>query len=420
MSERQDLPTKGLPATHAVLAQFDCDSNLSSVTENRAPAMLEVTGLPIIHHWLDRLKAAGVEHILIVSSRLCHQLKDYVKQGERWGFTSVEFISTGTITTWRRVLGLTRYVSEQTCVHASLNAFPMQALQEFSFCHDYWGNWEASRNYTLVPYPIQSLHNLWLINMWELRIQETPRFSNAIVDGSTRVEGKVSAGCRVVFGSQVTVSDSVIGGNVYVSESTEIRQCVVLNDSLLGSHLRLNRLIVDGSFIYDVDSRQELNIDDPNLFTRLQPQQRSVPLGEKLLACLLLIVTSPVWILSRTRKSCLKLVTGTDYAGEFITRKIPVSYLDINNQFAVRVPWLIQVVKGQLPLFGIRENSATVKRVPGVISRADFSDQTSITLQLANDYQTNHQSTTENLLMLVRWLHHVYKTGASHATISQP
>lgn len=407
--------TKMYPATHAVLVQFDFDSDLHHVTADRSAALLGVVGLPVLHHWLDRLKVAGIEHVVIVSSRFPEQLRHYVGRGERWGFVSVEHVSTGNLTSWQQVHGLTASVSEHFCVYASLNTYPTQPLNRQA-CNEYcWVNWKTKADKGETVFPIRSLNSLWLVNMQVIKKRITnSHIPIAAIHKRAKIESSVCLADAVVVRSQVSISDSVIGKNVDIGESTEIIQSVILDNTLIGSHLRLKRVIVDGPFVYDIDTKCRLKCNDPNLFTRLRKSIHDAVPFERLIALVLLLITGPIWLFSKSRPNRIKISTGAAFDGSPILNEVCVRNLQSENSFAVRIPWLWAVVKGQLPLFGIRESAdedpiiTQDETQPGVISLADFSDQDPDTRALANAYQIHRQSTRDNLLLLTKWIPKVF------------
>lgn len=404
--------TKLFEAEQAVLAQFDHSEDLNPVTRDRPVALLEVMGKPIIHHWLERLSTAGVKHITIVSSRFPEQLRQYVKRGERWGFETVSYVSTSSVETWSDILKKVPARGSRPCVYVSLNAFPQEPLVRLSSSEDYWVSWKRRKNNALVAFPIRSLNSLWLINMQMLIKSSSKDLSpNASIHPRARMQDHYTISDKVVIGSQVTISDSVICKDVDVGEGTEITQSLVLSNTLLGSHLFLKQVIVDGSFVYDVATKETLSINDPELFSRLTPSERKVPFYERLLASFLLVLTATLWLGSSTKKKNIEVVHDNSFDGQGTYEKLTLTSLETSNHFARRVPWLSAVVVGRVPLFGVREQSdsdSVLNEIPGVISAADFCDQNDIDIAISNAYQIHQQSITENLRLAGRWLPKVF------------
>lgn len=408
--------TKLFEAEQAVLAQFDHSEDLNPVTRDRPIALLEVMGKPIIHHWLERLSTAGVKHITIVCSRFPEQIRQYVKRGERWGFETVNYVSTSNVEAWPLVLKKVVTHDTEPCAYVSLNAFPQEPLLRLSNSEDYWVSWQRTQHNTQVAFPIRSLNSLWLINMQMLKKSASKSLApNASIHNRSRLQQNFSISDKVAISPQVTISDSVICKDVDVGEGTEIKQSLVLSNTLLGSHLYLKQVIVDGSFVYDVKTKETLNINDPTLFSRLKSSERTVPFYERLLASVLLICTAGLWLKSKTQKKNIKIVHDNSYNGEGTYEKITLTSLKTSNPFANRVPWLGAVIAGRLPLFGVREQSdldldselhteLVINEMPGVISAADFCDQNDIDIAISNAYQIHQQSITENLKLAGRWL----------------
>jgi NDP-sugar pyrophosphorylase family protein len=404
--------TKLFEAEHAVLAQFDHSEDLNPVTRDRPIALLEVIGKPVIHHWLERLKTAGVKHITIVSSRFPEQIRQYVKRGERWGFETVKYVSTNSVEAWPTILNKLPTNTNEPCVYVSLNAFPQEPLVRLSNNEDYWVSWQRPQHTTQVAFPVRSLNSLWLINMQMLKKTAHKKLApNTSVHPRARMQEHYVVSDKVVIGSQATVADSVICKDVDVGEATEIRQSLILNNTLLGSHLFLRQVIIDGSFVYDVKTKETLRINDPALFTRLKPSERKVAFYERLLASVLLIITGTLWLGSNTKKKDLRVIHDNSFDGQGTYEELTLTSLETPNPFANRVPWLSAVIIGRVPLFGVREQAdsdSVLNEIPGVISAADFCDQNDIDIAISNAYQIHQQSITENLRLAGRWLPKVF------------
>ena len=211
----------------------------------------------------------------------------------------------------------------------------------------------------------------------------------------------------------MTISDSVVCKDVDVGEGTEITQSVILNNTLIGSHLYLKQVIVDGSFVYDLKTKATLNINDPALFSRLKSSERKIAFYERFLASILLVCTAGLWLGSRTNKKDINVVHDNGFDGQGTYEKLTLTWLETSNPFAKRVPWLTAVIVGRVPLFGVREqvdasSDSVLNEIPGVISAADFCDQNDIDIAISNAYQTHQQSITENLRLAGRWLPKVF------------
>jgi hypothetical protein len=402
-------PIKFFPSTHAVLAQFKTANDLVPVSKGRAPALLEVMGRPVVHHWLDRLAVAGVKHVKIVCAEFPEQIRGFVNRGERWGFETVEYVSTRPFDTWQFVQAKVPEAVHSDTVYCSLNAFPVEPLHLLANSEDFWTEREGGGRNNLVAFPINSLNSLWLINMETLQKRSVKHLEpGSILDESTRLEGAIQVDQRVVVREQCCLVDSIVGKDVDIGESTEIRQSLILGNTLLGSHLNLQRVIVDGPFVYDVDTKRQLHLSDAALFSRLIEKNSTVSLFERTLASLLLLVTLPIWIISKTSKNVVEFNDGVDLQGKAVRKQVNVSNIDSGNQFARRIPWLFQVIKGQLPLFGSRETAACLTSRPGVISATDFTNQTDSDIALANVCQ-QQQNLTENLALAGLWLPKVFQ-----------
>ena len=119
----------------AVLAQFEPGEALEPLTVSRAVGMLEVLGRPVLHHWLDALCEVGVNRVIVLAGSHPEQLRRLLDHGNRWGFDSVEFISTDALETWDEVTTRLDPATVNDAVFCSLNSFPMVPLASCS-CRD--------------------------------------------------------------------------------------------------------------------------------------------------------------------------------------------------------------------------------------------------------------------------------------------
>lgn len=72
---------------HAVLMAGGEGQRLRPLTANCPKPMLEVSGLPIIRHTVERLKLYGVRRITICVRYLAEQITEYFGDGQRFGLT---------------------------------------------------------------------------------------------------------------------------------------------------------------------------------------------------------------------------------------------------------------------------------------------------------------------------------------------
>ena len=394
------------PARQAVLAQFEADIELAPFVRQRAPAMLEVLGRPVIHHWLDALCHAGVREVTIFASEFPQQIRQFVGRGERWGFERIEFVSTASLRNWQQVTDRMDQDSQAQSVFASLNSFPTEPLNRQAVSDDFWFGASDAKCYGRAPvFAIRNPADLWHLNMQMLDRQSSQHVEpGTFVDPAVRMEGRARVETRVVLDRQSRLTDSIIGKDTRVANGCELRNTVVFSNTALGSHLYAENMLIDGTVAWRLDTGCVLQIDDPAILGRLHQPNRKISLSEKLLASLLLFLTWPLVLLHRRHQEAIRITDGDAAHGGAADRELKVTSLVSRSRFTRRIPWLAAVIRGDLPLFGPRELGHTTDEQPGVISLADFGGQEDLDILVANRYQAHTGTIGTNLALAGKWL----------------
>jgi hypothetical protein len=402
----------------AILVEFEASDDLQPLLQNRSMAMLPIHGRSLAEHWGDRLHDAGIEELLIVSSRFPEQLRQVFRDGERWGFNSIEYLSTPCLQDWQQALRLTQGFGHDDCAFILLNAMPPMLEM------DNGDNQATAAGSLLTVLPmsadgaITTIDAYWAANM--LRLDEAAEQQiepNCHISGDARLLGSVSVGNRVVVESAVTLERSVIAGLVDIGADTVVRNAVILSNSRIGSQLDICDMVIDGHFVYHVPTQTALYLEDEALFSQIQRPALSVPVSQRLIAALLVLLTLPLMLglglTHRRQQQTLRLGRGCNEGGLDESRVVTGFVSD--HPVHVRLPWLFAVLRGAQPLFGAREeiSSGVVESLPiaclaGVISLADFGQDEKIARQIANLYQVNVQTRRENAVLISRWLRAAY------------
>ncbi len=406
MHEQPTKPARLFPTTSAVLVQFENREVMAPFVKNRAAAMLEVLGKPVIHHWLDTLANAGVTELTLFAGAFAQQIRQYVGRGERWGFEKIEFISTADPRSWDEIRAKLDEDTIRESVFVSLNAFPTEPVNRLARSSDFWFGDNTARCYGKTPaFAICEPRDLWLINMQMVaRLKQREIEPGSFIDPAVRMEKNLSIGPRVLLEGQNKLENSVIGKDVRVAKCCEISHSVIFGNTRLGSHLAVDRMIIDGSLIYQVDSDCVLQVDDPMIATRLRKISQKVSTIERVLAGILLLLTCPLLVLYPKSKQRLSIFDRDGFNGTSASRTLELTRLDSASRFTQRIPWLAAVLKGKLPLFGSRELEDSVAEAPGVISLADFGEQRELDILIANNYQAHTGNLKTNLVLAGKWL----------------
>jgi len=402
----------------AILVEFEPSDDLQPLLQNRSMAMLPILGRSLAEHWGDRLHDAGIEELLIVSSRFPEQLRQVFRDGERWGFNSIEYLSTPCLQDWQQALTLTQGFGHDNCAFVLLNAMP-PVLETGN-----GDNQAAAAGSLLTARPMSAdgamttIDAYWAANMLRLdEAAEQQLAPNCHISGDARLLGSVSVGNRVVVGRAVTLERSVIASLVDIGADTVVRNAVILSNSQIGSQLDICDMVIDGHFVYHVPTQTALYLDDEALFSQIQRPAPSVPISQRLIAALLVLLTLPLMLglglTHRRQQQTLRQGRGCHEGG--LDEPSVVTGFVSDHSVHVRLPWLFAVLRGALPLFGAREevSSGVVESLPiaclaGVISLADFGQDDPIARQIANLYQVTVQTRWDNAVLISRWLRAAY------------
>jgi hypothetical protein len=424
-----------LPVTikRAILVEFESSDDLLPLLQNRSMAMLPIHGRSLAEHWGDRLHDAGIEELLIVSSRFPEQLRQVFGDGERWGFSSIEYLSTPCLQDWQQALTLTQGFGHDDCAFILLNAMPPVLGM------DNGDNQATAAGSLLTARPVSAdgaittIDAYWAANMlWLDEVAEQQIEPNCHISGEARLLGSVSVGNRVVVDRAVTLERSVIAGLVDIGADTVVRNVVILSNSQIGSQLDICDMVIDGHFVYHVPTQTALYLDDEALFSQIHRPTLSVPVSQRLIAALLVLLTLPLMLgLGLThRRQQQTLGQGRVCHQGGLDESLVVTGFVSDHPVHVRLLWLFAVLRGAQPLFGAREevSSGVVESLPiacvaGVISLADFGEDDPIVRQIANLYQVNVQTRRENAVLISRWLRAAYadiKTARLHENSNTP
>ena len=110
-----------------------------------------------------------------------------------------------------------------------------------------------------------------------------------------KFEPNCSLGRHTLIETKNQIGPNVmIGSHCIVDKACRIRESVIFDHTYVGSHSELNRVIVDGRLVYQVDQDLATWIDDPSIVGSTQVKPGAVSIGSRILALLLLGLGLPV------------------------------------------------------------------------------------------------------------------------------
>jgi len=222
--------------------------------------------------------------------------------------------------------------------------------------------------------------------------------------------------------------DVVIGSHCIVDKACRIRESVIFDHTYVGSHSDLNRVIVNGRLVYQVDHDLATWIDDPTIVGSTQVKTRSVGIGSRMLAFSLLCLSLPVMALvaiaqmlggkTAFKKDTIYIPTGRDLMGMVTYHALQVYSLAVDQPFWRKMPWMLNVIKGDLELVGTTPSYEAnpvvpdwarelVSVRPGVITLYDLAKEKESMDEdkyVTNSYYLVTRTLQSNLTLLARWI----------------
>jgi hypothetical protein len=415
----------------AVLIDYLPHSGLALLAKKRSPCLLPVVGKPLIHHWCEKLATDGVEEIKVLLSNSPFQVRQYVGDGARWGFKEVSYQYHPQLIDWEDAKKYLADYWDTTTLVINLSSLPMMDLHSIPLSSDFWFGHNVSKTFSMGIRRIDSIAALWQANMDFLndiaQLPEdmyVPDSRNLItapggeISESVSIESTSLVGTQTVIRNQVRLDSAIIGDGCLIEPSTHIKMSVILDNTYIGSHTDLNYAVVDGPMIHRIDMGTTAWIDDPALLAKTNEMTSSgTSSSEKCLALVLLLITWPLVIFRRKQTETIRIPAGYDHKGAVHYRSFSVESITTNHRLLRKLPWLKQVIRGELPLFGINRDSADLpgwaadqeNYCPGVISLAElnshlFEDSDEMTILVSNNYQIANTSTKSNCKLLFQWL----------------
>ena len=468
--------------THAILVDAypgsDYDGPMAALFERRCSGALPAAGKPLVQFWCEGLAEMGFSDIHLVLSHFPEQIRNLVGNGQRWGLNiSTSSVHEGTSPT-DTLKSAASFVTQPTLI-AALDSLPLAGLSTWiksaaadssrSACLDQEGkplplsilreNWFDQGRPEAMICPestpairvIDSPRALWQANMdlLEGKIHDPLPVGYALPDHpqirmgfgiqqrpNTTVQAPCTIGEHTMLGSRVQLGPNVvIGSHCIIDEASQIRECVILDNTFIGTHSELQMALVDGRMIYRVDHDIATWIDDPLILGHTdQSKGFNVPLLHRLTALILLVITLPLILLAaltsllRSGKGFTQdeviVPTDVDLSGAMDFNPLPLTSLDVANPLWRKLPWLRAVISGDLPLFGITPRSdprsdsgadipdwareliqhppgmMALSDVTGVISQGEMSEDVLVT----DSYYLATRGRKSHIALLGRWL----------------
>ena len=174
--------------------------------------------------------------------------------------------------------------------------------------------------------------------------------------------------CRINAGA--TISEfSIIGDRVIIDQSATVSSSLICENTYVGTDTSIERCIVSGNLMINLDIGSWTSVDDPLLLSRVKRKivyGLSEKLFDKFFALFLLLTTSPIWIIRGlmriarnkpffARRKFMSRDIYFDPSSKDASRSAYFLWFDNTGPFFERVPGLLDVLFGKLRLVGVRQ-----------------------------------------------------------------
>ncbi|HSG61281.1 MAG TPA: hypothetical protein VLA24_07570 [Pseudomonadales bacterium] len=415
---------------------------------------------PMVAHWLERLKTAGLDDVLVLLEHLPEKTREWLEHSAPEGMN----IQCGNIRkgqAYKTQFAHLANTGDRPLAVFEMSAFPKEdiveplrsklqqagvvSVEQFEawakkLAHHVDASFDVlSRDYIAgILLPV----DIWQINMdiLEGKLKDSSPFgfeaetncyvaSNCKIASDVRYRAPLAIGESCIFSPRVNIGPNVVAAEKCVFDvGSFVQNCVVFGRTFIGSHIVLRNALVSGSMVYLVDEDRVVHIDDMALLARRDAPNLSVTPQERLMAILtLLLVAVPIGCFAVYRgikkqplfmAEDIFIEAGRDLNGFRAFRRLSVRSLLVDHQRWRKVPWLLQVINSQLSLVGTspRESDRfeypswvtdAEEFLPGVMSLADITVEkgaSSEDIVIADAYQLARGEVGGHIGMWCRWL----------------
>lgn len=445
------------PRRAAVLVDPGLVGALEPILRELPVPMLPAGTKPMIQHWLEHLARLGVTDVTLLLAYKPEKTRHFVGDGSRWGLSVScvlyrEMADIGTLKAAMPALdGLVALIdmaslplfSASDAAPSAEDAHSVQVDPRHTDWNDLLPPGTETTPMTAADLrAFSSIREYWQLNMDLLRGELTDpqpfgfeaspgvwASSNCRLDADSVIIEPLIVGESALIRSRTIVGPkALIGAQTVVEEGVEIRESVILPGSFVGAHVSLDRVVVAGDVVYNIDNDLALYINDPEVVSPRERVGTGVGRIQQVLAAALVILFAPVWLLigallkARGQPVFVPetwyLEDGIGFSGERQLSPITLHSFNVAHSFWRRTPWFMAVLRGHLPLTGtsLRSNPepdypdwvTTAERFqPGVVSLAqvtqvDAADTEAVIVTDAYQLARAPRGTDWKLLLL--WL----------------
>ena len=280
--------------------------------------ILPVANRPLLDYWLEACTDRKIDHVHIILGDDAESVESFVGSGERWNVrVEYGFIRSGedpvdylkSISThWeegllyfggpfflrrRQAFTLETFQGLKPCCHIFDGRidflFGQSGEEVASLLESEEGTRLGLEQVHIHPYHIKNIGSYFDLNMKmvsaEFARYVTAGFSskdgssigyNVRTPPSSHLQAPIIVGDDCRFGAMTSVGpNAVIANHVIVDAHTELRNCLILQDTYIGRNLEVRNKIVSGNRVIDPSDGTVIEIDDSWLVARNRPDMRT-------------------------------------------------------------------------------------------------------------------------------------------------
>jgi hypothetical protein len=309
---------------------------------NRPVYLLPFANKPAIEYILDYCFLCGIRDVRIISDEESEALRAQYRKGEMLSM-NIEYVSMGFTRSLKRIVLQNKTFCKGSDILLFSGLFlpeydkrmPLElriGANEMKGCSDEKGDtawhligrdrlndlpddWSGFRD----KGPVSGRHVTDILDYYrhnmrlagsDIEKYNLPGFSegktsfvgrDVQIPRSARVRPPVILGNGIQFGRGVHAGPNIIiGDNCIIDNGTTIRNSIVLGNTYLGRNLEIDGKICCGKYLIDPETGTILSSASPSVVSEMEPNEyEKSPLHQKLLAFLLLLFQTPLYILLR-------------------------------------------------------------------------------------------------------------------------
>ncbi len=391
------------------------DIKLQPLTHHTSYLLLPICGRTVIDHLLESLTPLDINQVTLLTHEHSAKVRKFIGLGERWGL-NIKLVTTLGNTTIEDVL--TRYDigKDNDCLllnaqyfrsgdlDAVVSRFQSEPGQFITgsyqdeacglsyYCKnaESYGKNQENRSTDLVEnernidLSLEYCQNLCTLehyqqaNFWVA--ENNPKYvltrgkqkypnviagPGCVISEQNLETGKLFTGVGCQIHSEARCNGIVIlGNNVIVDRHTSIKNSLILDETYIGEHLKIENSIIWRNTLINVDKDSYFTLEDDRLIGSLSKTALILKIKHfigRSIAGIALLLSLPLWIIALVDALVYKgmpIVKPTRYVGNGRAAHQPhrqIKSAEIQSRFRLlaKLPLLFELVNGNIKWFGV-------------------------------------------------------------------